>query len=235
MIVFLLLLFSTTAHAEPKPDQGWHWYQIEKPKKEQPKEPPQTMEAYRKAVQESLDNAILNPTPANIATYIRQQKELMDRSMEFAQTWQKVLLTNPELNPDIEHPVTQKGRHVYLDERNKKTSKIIQEMAKTYGLFFFFKSDCPYCHAFAPIVKRFSETYGWKVLAISLDGSKLEDFPNAQKDNGTARRLGVYEKGVPALMAVNPKDEAVIPLSYGFISETQLMNNIRLWIEGGGK
>eukprot|EP01037_Dinobryon_pediforme_P013635 gene13635-13750_t len=44
--------------------------------------------------------------------------------------------------------------------------------------------DCPYCHQFSPIVKKFSETYGWEVIAISQNGEPLEEFPEAQPDNG---------------------------------------------------
>ncbi|MBL0941388.1 MAG: conjugal transfer protein TraF [Alphaproteobacteria bacterium] len=107
-------------------------------------------------------------------------------------------------------------------------TNLIKELAKTHGLFFFFKANCSYCHAFAPIVKSFARTYGWQVLAISLDGSQLKEFPQAIFDNGAARTLGVTS--VPTLLAVEPKAQITIPLSFGMSSQDQIEERIRTLI-----
>ena len=99
-------------------------------------------------------------------------------------------------------------------------------LAQEYGLFFFFRKNCPYCHQFAPVVKRFSEKYGWSVLGISLDGGTLSEFPMAKQNNGIAERLQITHG--PALIALHPKTGQLIPLAYGMISESEIEQRAEL-------
>jgi conjugal transfer pilus assembly protein TraF len=66
-------------------------------------------------------------------------------------------------------------------------------------LFFFYRSDCPYCHAFAPTLAAFQARHGIQVVAISVDGGPLPGFPNARPDNGIATTLKVSQ--VPAVFS----------------------------------
>jgi conjugal transfer pilus assembly protein TraF len=117
-------------------------------------------------------------------------------------------------------------RTCIFGEKNKELTKRIQALAQEYGLFFFFKKECPYCHHFAPVVKHFAEKHGWSVLAISLDGGVLPEFPHARRDNGIASRLQVAH--VPALIAVHPRSGQTIPLAYGLVSESEIENRVEL-------
>lgn len=85
-------------------------------------------------------------------------------------------------------------------------------------------------------MKRFAEKYGWSVLAISLDGGKLPEFPGAQRDNGIAEHLKVTH--VPALIALHPQTGQVIPLAYGMVSESEIEARVEVLAglsEGGKK
>jgi conjugal transfer pilus assembly protein TraF len=115
---------------------------------------------------------------------------------------------------------------VYYDEQAKAFSKHMKIFSQEYGLFFFFRQNCTYCHNFAPIVKRFSQKYGWSVLPISLDGGSLPEFPNARRDNGMAARLQITH--VPALIALHPKTGKLLPLAYGMISESEIERRIEM-------
>jgi conjugal transfer pilus assembly protein TraF len=95
-----------------------------------------------------------------------------------------------------------------------------KRLASEYGLFFFFRKNCSYCHHFAPIVKRFADKYNWSVLGISLDGGTLSEFPHAKRDNGISARLGITH--VPALIALHPKTKKLIPLAYGWFQKMKL-------------
>ncbi|MBL0942336.1 MAG: conjugal transfer protein TraF, partial [Alphaproteobacteria bacterium] len=226
MMTLTALSFSHNAiKASPgffeKKAEGWHWYEdkptlqkLESSKTLSPKPalsletkapltPSDILETFKKEVQKKLHLALVAPTYKNVKAYQQIQKQMMDRSERFAQTWMEVVYTTPELDYTVKHPTSQAARHVYLDEERKDMTNLIKDLAKTHGLFFFFKANCSYCHAFAPIVKSFARTYGWQVLAISLDGSQLKEFPQAIFDNGAARTLGVTI--VPTLLAVEPK------------------------------
>lgn len=212
--------------------EGWHWYEdsIQKPEgRDQKKEEQfstEKIEAQRKNLEQKLHTAIVKPTRENIIAYIITQKALMDQSQRFSEAWQRVVMTTPSLDETLIYPVDQNARHVYYSERNKEITKRIKDLSQEYGLFFFFRKTCPYCHHFAPVVKHFAEKYGWSVLAISLDGGALPEFPYARHDNGIALRLQVTH--VPALIALHPQSGQTIPLAYGLISESEIENRVEL-------
>lgn len=229
--------------------EGWHWYQhlpvleaeknnetFEKsesfelnPKKTSKNDPNELMKAYRGEIERRLNLALINPTPFNVQRYQAIQKDLMNRSERFSKTWQRTLLENPTLDPSVAFPTSQIARHVYLDEQRKEKEEKIKGLSQSYGLFFFYRGNCPYCHAFAPIVKRFAETYTWDVLAISLDGSNLSEFPDAKPDQGQAAQLGV--EVVPSLFAVNPQTGHILPISHGMTTQDEIENHILVLTE----
>jgi len=135
-------------------------------------------------------------------------------------------MMTPSLDETLVHPVDQNARYVYYDEKKKDMATRIQGLAREYGLFFFFRKNCAYCHGFAPIVKRFAQKYGWSVLAVSLDGGTLPEFPQAKRDNGIAERLQISH--VPALIALHPTTGKLIPLAYGMVSESEIESRIEL-------
>ncbi len=218
--------------------EGWHWYQdpLSENKLEEEKKKPdavlpsqtptEKIEAQRKALEQKLHAAIVEPSRENLMTYIIAQKALMDQSQRFSESWQQVVMTTPALDESLVHPVDQNARHVYYGERSKEITKRIKALSQEYGLFFFFKGNCPYCHQFAPVVKHFAQKHGWSVLAVSLDGGTLPEFPHARRDNGIASRLQVAH--VPALIALHSQSGQTIPLAYGMISESEIEERIEL-------
>lgn len=95
-----------------------------------------------------------------------------------------------------------------------------QSMANTQGFFFFYSAGCPHCQHFAPILKRFSQRYGFKVLAISMDGGFLDAFPNAVINQNQAAILQV--KMLPSLFLMNPQTQTASLIAEGNIDETEL-------------
>ena len=214
---------------------GWHWYEIQEESavaetmadKEdkntnqvQPKSPKGIVTAYREELENRLADAWMHPTIEKIKSYQTMQKDMMDRSKNFSDVWMQSVFLNPGLDNTISNPVNQKARHIQLDLQSKQVKQTITNLAEEYGLFFFFSSHCDYCHEFAPIVKMFSEQYGWQVLAISLDGGSIAEFPDAKPDNGLFQQWQVSV--MPALYAVNPNTGHVIPIALGMTSIDQM-------------
>ena len=223
--------------------EGWHFYEdraiVEQSRKlhpptspapaisPQPQASPTVILNKLKAeLTQRLHKAIVYPTSTNIQAYQQLQKVMLDRAELFGTEWIKVVLQNPSLDYTIQHPITQVGRHLYHDEQRKTIAQRIKALAATHGLFFFFRGDCAYCHQFAPIVKSFADQHHLTIMAISVDGSKLHEFPNAVHDNGAAERLQVTV--YPTLLAVEPRSGSVVPLSYGLSTHDQIEERIRL-------
>jgi len=217
-------------------EKGWFWYEktpakiapnlIEKqPNITIPSFPPKTMEEARKSIKILKEKAIMNPTEKNIASYIRLQNWMMGRSQLFARVWKDTLRHNPELDYSIEHPTNAQAIIVQKELRRSQDLSKIRKLSKEWGLFFIFRSNCPYCHKEAPILKRFSSEYNMAIVPISQDGLGLPDFPTPQIDK-VSRKFGVQT--IPALFLVHPKSQTVIPISSGLISQDDLINRIVL-------
>jgi conjugal transfer pilus assembly protein TraF len=247
MVIAMILVSSKGYAASTYYNQhaiGWHWYNEPKEKKanrekrddkkvieaeleQEPSDPVAEMKAVKAKVEYALDKAILYPTTQNIGNYIKLQNEVSDRAERFSKVWQLVLLEQPGLNYALKHPTNNLARQVYSDVHYKKEEEAIKKLSKQSGLFYFYKSSCPYCQKFAPIVKNFSEQYGISIIPISLDGDPspfLPEFPNSQIDKGQAAKLNVTV--TPALFSVNPKTRKVIPIAYGLISQEDLRQRI---------
>ena len=209
---------------------GWHWYHDPHHQKEAVNEkeiisdPVQTMKSLQATLERALDQAILQPTPQNVTAYIDLQNKVSQQASLFSDVWRRTLWHNPVLDYSLQHPTNQLGKEVYSDNELKQAENAVRALAKTHGLFFFFKGSCPYCHRFAPILKNFAEHFGMAIIPISLDGGTLPEFYNARADNGIAAKLQVSQ--VPALFAVAPNQQSIILLGYGLMSESELLQRI---------
>lgn len=231
--IVIALMSTVSAHAERSfyedHARGWHWYEriaTEKSaKKEQkPQEDASSslsslesyekrLKAYQKRVEGLKARAVMNPTPAHVRAYVEEQHRLIQRGETFGRVWQRVVYEHPHLDADVKDPKSQLMRHVVYEEERKEREKKLKALAKTHGLMFFFSTKCAFCHEIAPVVRLFAQTYGWDVLAVSMDGGKLPGFERIVNDNGTAETLGV--RHFPTVLAVNPKTREVVPLAYG--------------------
>lgn len=184
----------------------------------QPQPSPKTAVERLKDVQVHLAElkakAILEPTSQNVKSYQDMQMKVMNQSQEFSRAWVMNVFMNPSLDENIKNPSAQSARFVVYENDRKRTESIIHTLKDTYGLFYFYSGSCAYCRAFSPIVKLFSDKYGWSVMAISLDGSPSDTFPHWQMDNGLSAHWDV--QAIPAVFAINPETNHVIPVANGF-------------------
>lgn len=104
------------------------------------------------------------------------------------------------------------------------TDPTLASTAKEQGFFFFYSSSCPHCQRFAPILKQFSERYGFSVVAISVDGGFLPDFPDAVMNAGQTTTFQVTT--YPSLFLVNPKLGRASLVTEGNIDERELENRV---------
>lgn len=233
MIALSLMCFS--AYAEDfysQHEQGWFWFDDPKvaSKKQSsdglntPSDPTEQVMLARQKLKKALDNAIMDPTPQNVQTYIALQNQMSERANLFANTWQKVIHDNPELNYSIEHPTSNVGLQVFHQAESQKKLELIKQFSERAGLFFFYKSTCPYCQRFAPILKHFSDTYHIVVVPITMDGIPLPEFPNSRQDSGQAKQFHVSVE--PSLYAVDPQTQKAFPVAFGLTSESELLDNI---------
>jgi conjugal transfer pilus assembly protein TraF len=248
----LLMLGALTASAQDGPQRywsdtwrGWHFYEEPSPEMEVkpaaspkalipavPTLPPKApelaaFERLQKAVEETRNIAIMQPTEANVRRYMELESQVVERASYFADVAQRVAWATPELDPTLQgRPVGAKALEVFEQQQLVDRSRSIADLGQDHVLFFFYRADCPYCHAFAPTLAAFQMRHGIKVVAIGVDGGSMPGFPDALADNGIATTLKVTQ--VPAVFLAQPFTGKIIPIGFGVLSEAQLLERIAL-------
>lgn len=241
MVLLLLIFVAHSALAKTFFDgrtQGWFWYQDPKIEQHKPKKPPastpvltptQQMEALQKRVIDTLNLAILSPTEQNVREYAKVYYEIIGKGQHFSDAYKVMLMKNPEFDYSLKFPTNHNARAVYDKQQFQQSQQVIRYFAKEHGFFFFFASNCDYCHHFAPTLKRFADKYGIYIMPISIDGGGLPDFPKPSRDNGAASALKVTSW--PALYAVNGKTKQVVPITNGVVSVSELEERIVNYVQ----
>lgn len=210
--------------------EGWAWYEDAKQKPAEKEEKPivsasEQIEQARKDLENLLAEALLEPTVENTKKYMEAQKTWMERSTAFANTWQKVIIANPQLDPTATTFATsQYGRQLQRMIEQEEKEQLIKSIAEEYGLFFFYEGESRISKAFALVINAFARKYGWAVLGITTDGTMLTEIPNSVANNGIASEMKISI--FPALFAINPTKREAIPLAFGLKSVDQIEENI---------
>jgi conjugal transfer pilus assembly protein TraF len=249
----VLLITTTTvaAQEERRPYwtdawRGWHFYEdpeddtppdraAESPRARtaasrpprQPVRQPELAEFER--MQADLEDArkvaVVKPTEGNVRRYMELEAAVVARASTFADVAQRVAWATPQLDPTLQgRPVNAKALEVFEQQRLTERSRAIGDLGRDHVILFFFRSDCPYCHAFAPTILDFQARHGIKVEAVSIDGGPMPGFADARRDNGIASALKVGQ--VPAVYLAQPFTGTITPIGFGVLSESQLLERI---------
>ena len=229
--------------------RGWHFYEDPSPD-EKPATPPapaasaappqpaekakaarapelEDFERLQKTLEEYRNVAIMRPTEANVRRYMELEAKVVNQASTFADVARRVAWATPELDPTLQgRPVNAKALEVFEETQRTDRSRTVAQLGKDHVLFFFYRSDCPYCHAFAPVLEAFQGRHGIQVVAISIDGGPMPGFPSARRDNGIATALQVSQ--VPAVFLAQPFSGQITPIGYGILSEAQLLERIAI-------
>jgi len=184
-------------------------------------------ERLQKTLEEYRNVAIIRPSEANVRRYMELEAKVVSQASTFADVARRVAWATPELDPTLQgRPVNSKALEVFEDAQRTERTRTVAQLGKDHVLFFFYRSDCPYCHAFAPVLEAFQNRHGIQVVAISIDGGPMPGFPSARRDNGIATTLQVSQ--VPAVFLAQPFTGQITPIGFGVLSESQLLERISI-------
>ncbi len=222
--------------------RGWYWYEKPAVKKKKEKKPEpvivnsggnpspgqMTAKEILKKQGEAWENAAaeatLNPTPENLQRYMLLSMSVNAQSERFATSLKNSLRLNPQFDYTIEHPVTPQAIIAKNEQHNEVSDSKLKDIAKDAGVIFFFRSDCPFCHRFAPVLKVFSQAYGFNIIPVSLDGGGLPEYPEPKQNMELGRRLNVTT--VPAVFLVDPGKNIVSTVGYGYVDFSELQSRV---------
>ena len=209
------------------------WFYCEKPRPPeviaapapQPS-PSERMAAIAKQLEDLKARAILEPSEENVIAYVRFQREQLDRASLFADTWQRALWQNPDIDYTLQRPVSTVGKRAWSDNRTADRDEVLTHLGQRYGMFYFFAQSCGACEIFAPILRSVADSHGLAVMAVSMDGGPSRTFPNYVVDSGQRARMGVPGNATPALVLFDTATRKAVPIGFGILSADEIMERI---------
>lgn len=183
-----------------------------------------TTEQMKVELKRREDVAVMTPTAENIKDYLELWQVVQNKASSFADSWQRVVWTNPKFDYSLQHPTNNSALRVAQQEREQTRSQALLDIAKHHGLIFFFRSDCSYCHKMSSVLKMLTAQYGMEVLAVSIDGAGLPAYPNFVDGRAVAAQWGV--ETVPALFIGSKDTKEHAPIGFGLMSLTEVAERI---------
>ncbi len=245
-VIFLLIGSLNVAVAQDDPsfwrlhDRGWYWGE-NPPPAPPPQKPvrilpgggsgltkaPALLSA--KWFQANLDKyreaAVDNPTQRNVRLYLYLQRVALDKASAFSKAAKLAVYNDPALDQGTYSPTNYLAKATVRRRIDDNERALLTRMAAKSGIWFFFRSDCPYCAAEEPVLDQFARLYGFSILPISLDGKPMPDgrFAEFVNDSGQAAQLGVT--ATPTLYLVSPPDR-VLKIAEGVQAADELADRI---------
>ena len=184
------------------------------------------------------DRALDDPSPENVRAYYVLQRLTMDKAQAFTDMAQRVVIGDPLLDEVGRRPTATYGANEMNRVAGEATDKELGAIAQTVGIWFFFRSDCAYCHQQATVMEMLARTAGFSIVPISLDGRPLPggQFPDFKVDRGQAAQLAVER--TPTIVLVKPPD-GFVTIARGMLSLQELKRRILTgalnagWIDEG--
>lgn len=117
---------------------------------------------------------------------------------------------------------------------NVKTQGTLQD---EWDIVLFFKSTCPHCNRFDPVIADFARQSGFHIDAFSTDGGSLPDFQNPLPATPTVldKFFPDHNIIVPAVFLVQKNTMQIIPISEGEISENDLAARLESALSQGAQ
>ncbi|WP_186195743.1 conjugal transfer protein TraF [Burkholderia gladioli] len=178
----------------------------------------------REMLKHRLDVATMDPSPEHLRAYMKLSMYIQQKSATFADIWQRQRWQNPSLDYSLKRPTNNVAVHTYDQVRDSDQDAQLRALAEKHGLIFFFRSDCPYCHAMAPTIQLLAKRYGIDVLPVSLDGRGIPGFPSPTPDQGQAATWGVQQ--VPALFIASKETGDHAMIGSGTLSLQDIIDRI---------
>ncbi len=233
----MMVCMTTLKAEEPK---GWLWYQdpaLPKgvPKKEKKK--PETgfslpqkpltaterLEEQKAAFEEAKALAILEPTLENVDRARQFHEFIISQATDFQESW----MLSEHLDQNMERIQTSPGAlEITKDLEERGLDEALRALSQEYGLIYVFREDCPYCHKFAPLVSKFAGKYGFELEGLSAGTGCFEGMNCSQ--NVKALQVLNPQGEYPILYLVHPRSNEVIPLSRGYASWSDLLENVKI-------
>lgn len=226
------------------PDRGFLWYpppKADRPPEDKsepakPVDPAKPKTIYEmttsKDVQEELnrllDVAIFNPSEKNMYDYLKAKAYVLGKASNFTDIGRRAVWQNGELDYNARIPGATFARFERAANLASKRDTAMVNLAKDYGMLFFFSSECIYCKTMANVLNEIKRRHSMELLGVSVDGGGIEGLSNWRPDNGISMMVtrGEGIQTVPALYLVARSNKEIIPIGVGSMAVEEVLDRI---------
>lgn len=214
--------------------RGFYWFEdkaYEEQSKTQehhiptPIEAEKAIEARRKTMDDArnqmIELAFIKDTPPQILReaiikYKKLEQEMYDGAIRLSNSSDMANFINPEIADQLELPTNVFANKIKRKVAEEEKIKTIGEFASKFDLVLFVNDNCPYCTAFLPVASSFAKEYGFTLNSTGLN----------TPEGKMAIKLGIT--AVPTLVAISKDAKELFELARGFISFSELQDNVVL-------
>ena len=241
LLALILCVIATPAMADitQANAHGFHWYSHdhEKPAPKPIKRPvvtaplatpyEQLMEV-RKQTLNKLAKALIEPSFDATHEYMKAQQGYAKNNQKFVQYWQQVLMLHPELDHTLSFPTDNSAIAIRNDSTNALMERVVKEGAQQYGLILFYRGNSSISQKFISHLMPFVNESHFSMISVSTDGQPISGLPNPKiiPLAVVKQTMPMESRYMPALFLVNLKTQKMSPLSYGFVSLTELKERL---------
>lgn len=214
--------------------RGFHWYSaIDQEKIVRPnlpanvapqQSPYEKLMTVRKQTLDKLAQALITPSFDATYDYMKAQQVYAKNNQKFVRFWQQVLLVHPELDHTLNFPTDNSAVAIRNDDMNRLMNKALQEGAKKYGLILFYRGNSATSQKMASHLVPFVNENHFSMISVTTDGQAINGLPNSKHIplEAVQKTINIKARYMPALYLVNLETKQMSPLSYGFVSLTEL-------------
>lgn len=220
--------------------KGWIWFedkekltykkQKERVEKNQysqitPEEAASEIEVLKKQLDDKRNIMIARPSAETVRDYVALEDIIWKRALALDSAYRDAKFRYPDLFDKLENP---QNVHAVKFKRKLEQEALegkIKAFAQKFDLVLFSRGDCGYCKEFAPILKRFSEIYGFKTEEASIDG-EMTGFFKGQKMTELAAKLAI--EATPTVVAVSKDGSMAFELIRGYVTISELEEYVGL-------
>lgn len=241
MLVLLWVCMPAMADIAQTHAHGFHWYSTDakkkqlrkpqnKPKQAQPAQlsPYEKLMAVRKETLNKLAQALVEPSFEATHEYMKAQQGYAKNNQQFVRYWQQVLMLHPELDHTLNFPTDNSAIAIQNDKTNALMERVVKEGATQYGLILFYRGNSSISQKFVSTLMPFVNETHFSMISVTTDGQPIRGLPNPKTIPliDVKKTVALEERYMPALFLVNLKTQKMSPLSYGFVSLTELKERL---------
>ena len=177
---------------------------------------------------EALNKALDNPTYQNVLTYYLLMQMAMNKSETFSKVSSTLSLLNPSLDESSKRAQFPKALLLETNQKQKENEEKLFEIAKSSGIIFVYKGECPYCQSAISQLALLNK-FNFKIIAVNVDGKFKEEINQYAYrhvfDQGIVGVLGIIN--VPSFVLVVPNSKKQIAVvSSSLIKDSDLVSRI---------